>query len=171
MDCDQSICDATSRKGKLCKYLSCGCRRICSCKGIKSDEKYYDNSSKQYHSGAACYFPPYPSWTWIPMWFDNAEKAVEYSTIHRREMGIDHEKKKCNDGVGKHAFPTQSKRVHHDEITSLPDALILPPCYSVVGHPSFKIYKFQLPPHLLSLLDHIVDGCANYANSLPTGWK
>jgi hypothetical protein len=168
MDCDKSICDATGRKVKLCKYLSCGCRRICSCKGNKSDEQYYDNSSKHYLSGAACSWSPCPSWSWIPMWFDNAEKAHEYPTIYRCEMGIAHETD--NDGVRKPALPTQSRRVQHDEIASVPNALILPPCYSVVGHPSFKIYKFQLPPRLLHLLDRIVGGCANYANSLPNGW-
>jgi hypothetical protein len=38
------------------------------------------------------------------MWFDNAEKAVEYSTIHRREMGIDHEKKNATMALGSMPF-------------------------------------------------------------------
>jgi hypothetical protein len=170
MDCDQSICDATSRKAKLYKYLSCGCRRICSCKEAKSDEEY-DDSSKQSQSGTVCYWSPYPTWTWVPFWFENSDKAAEYPVTYRREMEVAHKKTIESEGVGKHVFPTQSRRVQHNEIAPVPNALVLPPCYGIVGHPSLKIYRFQLPGHLHPLLDHIVEGCANYANSLPSGWR
>lgn len=53
-------------------------------------------------------------------------------------------------------YPTQAQRVHHE-----------PVC---VGHPQLKIFKFKLPPHLLHLLDHIVNGCDEYASSRPGGW-
>lgn len=55
-------------------------------------------------------------------------------------------------------YPTQSQRVHYHE----------PVC--AIGHPSLKIYKFQLPPHLLHLLDYIVIRCDDYAATLPGGW-
>eukprot|EP00985_Skeletonema_marinoi_P023670 scaffold15894_cov103-Skeletonema_marinoi.AAC.1 len=57
-------------------------------------------------------------------------------------------------------YPTQAQRVHYHEP--------VPVC--IIGHPSLKIYKFQLPPHLLHLLDHIVNGCDDYAATLPGGW-
>lgn len=170
MDCDKSICDATSKKAKLYKYLSCGCRRICSCKETKSDE-VYDASQKQSQPGTACYWSPYPSWTWVPFWFENSDKAVDYPATYHREMEVAHKETIGSEGVGKHVFPTQSRRVQQDEIASVPNALVSPPCYSIVGHPSLKIYRFQLPAHLHPLLDHIVKGCADYANSLPTGWR
>jgi hypothetical protein len=160
MDCDKYICDGTRKKVKLSKYLSCGCRKSCAC---TVDEEEHNNSSKQHQPGAACYWSPYPGWTWIPSWFDSAEKP-EASTCFSRE------KKTDDDGVRKPVFPTQSRRASHDEIASVPNALTLPPCYSVVGHPAFKIYRFRLPCRFLPLMDHIVEGCANHANSLPTGW-
>ncbi|KAL3770295.1 hypothetical protein ACHAW5_000674 [Stephanodiscus triporus] len=86
-------------------------------------------------------------------------------------MEVAHKKTIESEGVEKHVFPTQSRRVQHNEISSVPNALVLPPCYGIVGHPSLKIYRFQLPGNLHPLLDHIVEGCANYANSLPSGWR
>ena len=56
-------------------------------------------------------------------------------------------------------YPTQSQRVHYHG----------PIC--CIGHPSLKIYKFRLPPHLRNLLDHIVNGCDEYAATLPGGWS
>jgi hypothetical protein len=53
-------------------------------------------------------------------------------------------------------YPTQSLLYHE------------PVC--VIGHPSLKIYKLQLPPHLLHILDHVVTGCDEYAATLPGGW-
>jgi hypothetical protein len=46
------------------------------------------------------------------------------------------------------------------------------PCrsYERIGHPSLKIIRFRLPEHLISLLDTIIDGCEEYAASLPCGW-
>ena len=166
MDCDKYTCDGTRKKVKLCKYLSCGCIKSCAC---SVDEEEYGNSSKQHQPDAVCYWSPYPGWTWIPSWFDSTEKA-EAST-YRCEMLFSHEKKTDDDGVGKPiCFPTQSRRASQDEITSVPKALTLPPCYSIVGHPAFKIYRFRLPFRFLPLMDHIVEGCSNHANSLPSGW-
>ncbi|KAL3808222.1 hypothetical protein ACHAXA_011290, partial [Cyclostephanos tholiformis] len=119
-------------------------------------------------SGAACYWSPYPGWTWIPSWFDSAEKSG--ACTYRCEKEFSHGRKTDDEGVGKPVFPTQSRRSSHDEIASEPKALTLTPSYSVVGHPAFKIYRFRLPHLFLPLLDHIVEGCANHANSLPTGW-
>jgi hypothetical protein len=42
--------------------------------------------------------------------------------------------------------------------------------YQVVGHPSLKIFRVRLPPHLLHLLDGIVLGCEAHAATLPNGW-
>jgi hypothetical protein len=165
MDYDKYICDATRKKAKLCKHLSCGRRKSCGCDG---DEQEYNNISNRNQSGAACYWSPYPGWTWIPSWFDSAEKSG--ACTYRCEKEFSHGRKTDDEGVGKPVFPTQSRRSSHDEIASEPKALTLTPSYSVVGHPAFKIYRFRLPHLFLPLLDHIVEGCANHANSLPTGW-
>ena len=42
--------------------------------------------------------------------------------------------------------------------------------HQVVGHPSLKIFRLRLPPHLLHLLDGIVLGCEAHAATLPSGW-
>ena len=55
-------------------------------------------------------------------------------------------------------YPVQTRRVHY----------YYPICS--IGHPSLNIYKFHLPPHLLHLLDYIVNGCNQYAATLPGGW-
>ena len=65
---------------------------------------------------------------------------------------------------GKFVFPTQACRQDH-----IPNDPILP-SFTIIGHPSLRIYKFRLPNHLLHLLDHIVDGCVDHASTLTTGW-
>lgn len=70
--------------------------------------------------------------------------------INSSHIPKDYSKKKITQ------YPTQAQRVHQ------------PVC--VIGHPSLKIFKFKLPPHLLHLLDHIVNGCDEYASTLPGGW-
>ncbi len=81
-------------------------------------------------------------------------------TIDRNSQNVDTTSYPHNNNVKKYTtqYPTQAQRVRYHE----------PVC--VIGHPSLKIYKFQLPPHLLHLLDHIVNGCDDYASTLPGGW-
>ena len=76
----------------------------------------------------------------------------------------------CSYNDGKSVFPTQSRRIHHNEVSSMPRTPILPPSHTMVGHPSLQIYRCRLPHHLLHLLDKIVDGCHNHAATLSTGW-
>lgn len=146
--------DCFSRKSKLCKFLSCGCRRTCSCKSAKPT----DNSAKQYPYGAG-YWSPYPG-PWVPSWFDNTDKPGEQRVPGEIELYRG----------GRFVFPIQSRRTHRNESATIPCSPILRPEHSVVGHPSLKIYRFRLPPHLLPLLDLIKDGCCDHANSLPSGW-
>ena len=65
---------------------------------------------------------------------------------------------KGNNKQNTRQYPMQSQRVHDHE----------PVC--IIGHPSLRVKKFQLPPHLLHLLDYIVNGCDNFATTLPGGW-
>ena len=41
----------------------------------------------------------------------------------------------------------------------------------VIGHPSLRIYKLQLPASLMKLLDQIVGGCELHAQGRPSGWR
>lgn len=164
MDCDNS----SNRKAKLCKFLACGCRRVCSCsKDMKSADKH-DDSSRQHPVGAD-YWSQNPCRPWISSWFDNVDKTVEHSNFYRHEMSVRNEKldDKLDLYHGGSVFPTQSRRI---ETATMPITHILPPSHSIIGHPSLKIYRFRLPNHLLHLLDQIVVGCADHAKDLPTGW-
>lgn len=98
---------------------------------------------------------------------------AEYDTIYRREMDeASIETKTAVDGSSTGTmFPTQSRRVQHEENASIPKHLIMPPPpVAFVGNPIFKIMKFRLPPHFFPLLNYIVEECSNHAASLPDGW-
>ena len=166
----------TSRKSKLCKFLSCGCRRICSC-NEEDTKPTSDARIKQYTYDAEQRYSPNPcSRPWMSSWFDSTDR----SSAEHRNTYCTHDiettySKTYDDKMdfyrgGRSAYPTQSRRIKYNAVTTIPTDPILPPSHSVVGHPSLKIYRFKLPPHLLHLLEQIVAGCAEHASSLPTGW-
>ena len=142
----------TSRKAKICKFLACGCKRVCSCSYMRSADDEYEDHSKQYPSGADSRSPNPVCQPWT------------HSHMYCRPVGS------CSYNDGKSVFPTQSRRIHHNEVSSMPRTPILPPSHTMVGHPSLQIYRCRLPHHLLHLLDKIVDGCHNHAATLSTGW-
>jgi hypothetical protein len=99
---------------------------------------------------------------------------AETDAIYHPAMDASIEKKTAVDGsssTGTTMFPTQSRRVQHEENASIPKHLIMPPPQvAYVGNPVFKIMKFRLPPYFFPLLDYIVEECSKYATSLPDGW-
>lgn len=72
--------------------------------------------------------------------------------------------------TNKGVFPTQAERMQHQQITNARRHLTPPPTFSIVGHPSLRIYRFQLPHHFLHLLDYVVEECQRYAARTSTGW-
>lgn len=150
--------------------LSCHCSHTCVCKEDKFIEVYDNNKpSKQYHTEVDCYWPTYPSWPWTSSWLDDSVRRADHATIYRGEMEAAGKTEIAIDGNGT-MFPTQSRRLQHEENASIPKHLIMPPPVAFVGNPVFKIMKFRLPPHFFPLLDCIVEECSNYAASLPDGW-
>ena len=153
--------DASSGKASMCKYLVCGCIRVCSCTCVATEDE------QKYHLDKGCWSPK-PYRPWISSWFDN-DAGGERPTSSRCEILTSN--KKVDDEIDcRRVFPTQAKRTQ--QICAIVPAPITlpPPSHIVVGHPSLGIYRCRLPHNLLYLLDHIVDGCTEYANSSPTGW-
>ncbi len=66
--------------------------------------------------------------------------------------------------------PTQFQRMPNQRSASMPHDLMPPPTFSIIGHPSLQIYRFQLPYHLLHLLDYIVEECQSFVSKTSTGW-
>jgi hypothetical protein len=67
-------------------------------------------------------------------------------------------------------FPTQVRRKNTQHKPNIPRDTAFMPNYSIIGHPSLRIYKFSLPNNLLHLLEYIVEACEKHAQSLRTGW-
>ena len=148
-------CESSSRKLKVC----CRGKRVCSCdkECIIEQDNNGNSSSKQYQSGGR---------PWIPSWFDNGADR-HHASIDKSTTICNHKRLEEKMDVyrgGKFVFPTQACRQDY-----IPNDPILP-SFTIIGHPSLRIYKFRLPNHLLHLLDHIVDGCADHASTLTTGW-
>jgi len=67
-------------------------------------------------------------------------------------------------------YPTQSRLKTPQKKPSIQTNSVKTQSYSIVGHPSLRIYKFRLPNHLLHLLNVIVEACQEHALTLRKGW-
>ena len=139
--------------------MCCGCGgRVCSCH-IDSNEQVGGSHRLKYPSSIS--FRP-----WLPAWFDNSDRHKDQSNdICREVASATNDVKQLDERV----YPTQRRREYHEVATTIQEDTL--PSFTTIGHPSLKIYKFRLPPHLLHLLDEIVDGCSEHADSLSTGWR
>lgn len=149
------IRDTSNGKSSLCKYLVCGCIRVCDCSSIKID------NDRQNQLDTDCWSPNHCR-PWISSWFDN-DKVGDLQSYCRKKSADD------EDG-GRRIFPTQAKRTQQFCEVESETITLTPASHIVVGHPSLKIYRCRLPQHLLYLLDQIVDSCTAYANASPAGW-
>jgi len=132
-----------------------GCGRACSC---HTEQVSGSHRLKPYPSSSS--FRP-----WLPSWFDSSDRHGDQSNDVCREVSSATNNVKQPD---ERVYPTQRRREYHEQVAIQEDTL---PSFTTIGHPSLKIYKFCLPPHLLHLLDEIVDGCSEHADSLSTGWR
>lgn len=147
-------------EASMCKYLVCGCIRVCSCIYITPD----DEQKYQVDKGV---WSPKPCRPWISSWFDSDAVGHPAASLCEHQISS---KQVDDEDDGRRLFPTQAKRAHR-VCAIVPTPITLPaPSHLVVGHPSLEIYRCRLPQNLLYLLDHIVESCTKYATSSPNGW-
>lgn len=160
----------------MCNFIVCGCRKACSCADINEEQSASYLLEGAHWSANPC--RPWIStlfgahhtheWASYSLSMNNAgDRSHEYQRrMEQASNGVSDDKMNTNF----RNFPTQSRRMHYHESTAVPNTLMPPPSFSIIGHPSLKIYRFRLPHHLLQLLDYIVEGCHKHAAKSPTGW-
>jgi len=140
--------------------MCCGCGRVCSCHIDSNEQVSGSHRLKPYHPSSSSFRP------WLPSWFDSSDRHEDQSNDVCHEVAsATNDVKQLDERV----YPTQRRRQYHEVATTIQEDTL--PSFTAIGHPSLKIYKFRLPPHLLHLLDDIVDGCSEHADSLSTGWR
>lgn len=141
--------------------MCCGCgKAVCSSIDCNEQEVSGSHRLKPYHPSSSSFRP------WLPSWFDSSDRHEDQSNNVCHEVAsVANNVKQLDERV----YPTQRRREYHEVATSIQEDTL--PSFTTIGHPSLKIYKFRLPPHLLHLLDEIVDGCSEHADSLSTGWR
>lgn len=158
---------------------SCGrCRTKCTCRAIERTS-YYSQRTES-NSMETNYWPMNPCSLFgnpieVSSYDSNSGHSTSRMTCDKDATHQHGNEKQAGKILTSHAascydkFPTQSRRPQKKyNITSSP---VFIPRFSIVGHPSLKIYKFTLPNHLIPLLGLIVEACHKYATTLPNGWE